>query len=40
MTLLLAIEASKSDGTVYRLALGGSLLLPLASWLAGIVRLL
>jgi hypothetical protein len=40
MTLLLAVEASKSDGTVYRFAFGMSLLLPLASWFAAIGRLL
>lgn len=39
MTLLLAIEASKPNGTVYRLAIGCTLL-PLVSWLAGITRLL
>lgn len=40
MTLLLAIEASKPDGTVYRVALGMTLFLPLASWIAGLARLL
>lgn len=40
MTLLFAIEASKPDGTVYRMALGWTLVLPLASWLTGIGRML
>lgn len=39
MNLLFAIEASKPDGTVYRMVLGCSLL-PLASWFAAIGRLL
>lgn len=39
MTLLLAIEASKPNGTVYRMAFGWSIL-PLASWFAAIARLL
>ena len=39
MTLLLAIEASQPNGTVYRLALGGKLSLSLASWIAVFGRL-
>lgn len=39
MTLLLAIEASKPDGTVYRMAIGGTLSLALASWAAAFARL-
>lgn len=39
MTLLLAIEASKPDGTVYRMALGWTLR-PLASWITGMAGLL
>lgn len=39
MTLLIAIEASQPDGTVYRAAMVWSLL-PLASWFAAIARLI
>jgi hypothetical protein len=39
MTLLLAIEASKSDGSVYRLLLGWKIP-PIASWFAGLAGLL
>lgn len=39
MTLLLAIEASKSNGTVYRLLFGWNIR-PLASWFTAIGRLL
>ncbi len=39
MTLLIAIEASQSDGTVYRLALAWTLR-PLASWFAELSRLI
>lgn len=39
MTLLLAIEASKPDGAVYRLAFGWSFP-PLGWWITGIARLL
>lgn len=38
MNLLLAIEASQSDGTVYRLVMGLNFA-PLASWIAAITRL-
>jgi hypothetical protein len=38
MTLLFAIEASQSDGTVYRMLLGLKFP-PLASWLAVLGRL-
>jgi hypothetical protein len=38
MTLLIAIEASQSDGTVYRMALGVAFH-SLASWVAVIARL-
>jgi hypothetical protein len=38
MTLLLAIEASQSNGTVYRVLLGFDIH-PLASWLSAIARL-
>jgi len=37
---MLAIEASKPDGTVYRMAFGWTLFLPLASWITGITRML
>lgn len=40
MTLLIAIEASKPDGTVYRFGLGWTLVLPLASWFTSIARML
>lgn len=39
MTVVLAIEASKSDGTVYRVAFGWTIRPP-ASWFALIGRLL
>jgi hypothetical protein len=38
MSLLLAIEASQPDGTVYRLLLGWNFH-PMASWVAAVVRL-
>lgn len=38
MTLLFAIEASQSDGTVFRMALGWKLH-SLASWIAVLTRL-
>jgi len=39
MTLVLAIEASKSDGTVYRLLFGWNFR-PLVSWFTGLAGLL
>lgn len=39
MTLLFAIEASKPDGSVYRLLMGWKFL-PVASWFAGLTGLL
>jgi hypothetical protein len=36
MTLMLAIEASKSDGSVYRLLFGWRIP-PLASWFADLI---
>jgi len=38
MTLMLAIETSQSNGTVYRVLLGVDFH-PLVSWLSAIVRL-
>ena len=38
MSLLIAIEASQSDGTVYRVLLGWEFH-PLVSWLSAIARL-
>jgi hypothetical protein len=38
MTVLVAIEASQPDGTVYRVAIGWTLH-SLASWIAGFGRL-
>jgi hypothetical protein len=38
MTVVLAIEASQSNGTVYRVAIGWKFHPP-ASWFAAIVRL-
>ncbi len=40
MTLLFAIEASKPDGTMFRLAFGWTLVLPLATWLTHFTRML
>jgi len=39
MTLIFAVEASQPDGTSYRAAMVWSLL-PLASWFAGLARLI
>lgn len=39
MTLLFAIEASRSDGTVFRMAFAARVFLPLASWIAAFTRL-
>jgi len=39
MTLIFAVEASQPDGTMYRAAMVWSLL-PLASWFAGLARLI
>jgi len=40
MTFVVAIEASKPDGTMFRMAMGWKLFLPLASWLTGLTGLL
>lgn len=41
MTFVLAIEASKPDGTMFRMAMGWKLVfLPLASWFTGLHGLL
>jgi hypothetical protein len=40
MTFALAIEASKPDGTVFRLALGWKFFFPLASLFTGLAGLL
>ena len=39
MTLVLAIEAIKPDGTTFRLLFGWSFLHSLASWIAALKRL-
>lgn len=39
MNLLFAIEASRPDGTVFRVALGVTLFLPVASLVAALTRL-
>ena len=40
MAFVLAIEASRSDGTVFRMAMGWKLFLPLASWFTSLAGLL
>lgn len=40
MTLVVTIEASKPDGTMFRMALGWKFFIPLASWIIALNGLL